>query len=107
MMMPWLFALGTAVWFGAMGKRAGRNWFGWALGGAMFALVTSTIVLGVSHAMFLPMSHAAEDAHRLKSLAFTLFVVLVLGWLLTTGLHRHPHLIFERMKAWFTTGRPT
>lgn len=81
-----------------MAFRAGRSWYGWALGGALFALVTSTIVLGVSHAMFLPMSRASADAYQIKSLAVTLVVVLALGWLLTISLHRHPHLIFKALK---------
>lgn len=94
----WLFALGTAVWFGAMARRAGRNWFGWAVGGAIFALVASTLVLGVSHAMFLPVSHAAYSAYRAKSICAALLVIVTVGWLVTAGLHRHPAQIWQAIK---------
>jgi uncharacterized membrane protein YhhN len=105
-MTPWLFALGTAVWFGIMALRAGRSWFGWAIGGGVFALVVSTIVLGISNAMFLPVSHAASDAHQVKSAVVTLAVVVVLGWLVTMSLHRHPLRIWEAMNKQIGGSKP-
>jgi hypothetical protein len=98
-MTPWLFALGTAVWFGLMALRAGRSWFGWAVGGAFFALVVSTIVLGISNAMGLPISHGAIEAHQVKSVVVTLVAVLVLGWVVTISLHRHPQRIWEAINT--------
>ena len=95
MKVPWLFALATAVWFGWMAHRAGRTWISWALGGAFFALVATTLVLGVSGAMFVPMSHEAIETHRVKSLAACAFVVLLFGWIFSAGLHRHPQKIWE------------
>ncbi len=94
-----MFALATAVWFGWMAHRAGRTWISWALGGAFFALAATTLVLGVSGAMFIPMSHEAAEMHRVKSAGACALVVLVFGWIFSAGLHRHPQKIWERLRG--------
>jgi hypothetical protein len=101
-MTDWLFALGTAAWFGVMALRAGRNCFAWALGGALFGLVAATLVLGVFHATFLPMSHAAYEKFHVKSIASAALVILVLGWLSTASLHRHPQRLWQAFMNLFS-----
>jgi len=87
-MLPWSFSLATAIWFGMMARRAGRNWVPWALGGALFALVTTTVILGVSQAAFIPLSHGAVVRFRIKTVAAACLIVGFLGWLLTLSLQR-------------------
>jgi len=82
------FAVATAIWFGLMAYRAGRAWYGWALGGAIFALVASTIVFGVTQATFLPLSHTAYVHWRVRSVAIAFLVIFILGWILTLSLRR-------------------
>jgi hypothetical protein len=94
-MTLFLLSIGTAVWFGAMAFRAGRNCIAWALGGALFALVAATLILGVFHATFLPMSHEAYVKFRVESLAIACLVILAVGWLLTSSLHRHPQVLWR------------
>jgi hypothetical protein len=86
--LPWLTSLGAAVWFGFMAYRAGRNWALWVVGGALFGLVTTTLILGVAQAAFIPLSHdALVRFHVLISMAAVL-VVAALGWLFTLDLQR-------------------
>lgn len=80
--------LGTALWFGFMARRAGRNWLPWVLGGALLALVVTTLVFGVAEAMFLPVSHEAYVRFRIKSIAADTLAIVVLGLLTTIVLWR-------------------
>jgi hypothetical protein len=86
--LPWLFSLATAVWFGVMAYRARRSWLLWALGGALFALVTTTMIEGVGKAAFIPLSDEAVVMFRIKLAAVSAFNVVFLGWLLTLSLQR-------------------
>jgi hypothetical protein len=86
--LPWLFAVVTAVWFGAMAFRARRNWVPWAGAGALFGLVTATIIMGLGEAAFMPISHEAEVRFRIKTIVATAAVVGILGWLFTLDLQR-------------------
>jgi hypothetical protein len=101
-MTAWLLALGTGVWFGAMALRAGRNCFAWALGGALFGLVAATLVLGIWHSTFLPMSHEAYAKFHVESVASATLVILVVGWLSTASLHRHPQRIWQALMNLFS-----
>ena len=60
-------------------------------------MLVSTIVLGISNAQFLPVSREAIEAHQVKSVAAALVVILLLGWLVTIGLHRHPLRIWKAL----------
>jgi hypothetical protein len=86
-MVPWLLALATGVWFGLMARKAGRSWVQWACGGAFFALVIATLVLGLAEASFIPLSHDAEVSHQMKSIMAAVVLVVVPGWLFTMGMH--------------------
>jgi hypothetical protein len=86
--LPWLTSLATAVWFGFMAYRAGRNWALWVVGGALFALVTTTLVLGVAEAAFIPLSHDAMVRFQALTAFVAVLVVAVAGWLFTLDLQR-------------------
>lgn len=101
-MTPWLLALATAAWFAVMALWAGRNCISWAIGGAFFGLVTATLVLGVWHATYLSMSHEAYVNFRVKSIGSAAAVILVLGWLLTASLHRHPQILWQAFMRLFS-----
>lgn len=87
-MLPWLLSLATAVWFGLIAHRAGRNWALWMIGGALFALAATTMTDGVIRAASIPLSHATAVHVRAEMVAVALLSVGFLGWLLTLGLHR-------------------
>jgi hypothetical protein len=86
---PWLFAVLTGGWFGWMASRAGRSWALWAVGGAAFGLVASTIVIGLGRAGSIPYSAQQASLDRLKWLAAAFLLMGAVGWMLTAGLHRH------------------
>jgi hypothetical protein len=85
--LPWTAALVMALSFGALAARAGVNWLLWACGGACFGLVATAIILGVSQAAFIPMSHEAVAGFQAKSIAITVAVLLLFGWMFTANLH--------------------
>jgi hypothetical protein len=72
---PWAFSLGTAIVFGLIGHSGDRHWFKWGFSGAVVGLVTSTIVLGLCEAVFIPMSHEAIVAFRIRSVLLTVLVI--------------------------------
>jgi hypothetical protein len=86
--IPWLMAALTAVWFGWLAKTAGRNSTLWAVGGAAFALVVSTIVIGLGQAVSIPYSDSQRTADHVKWIASAVGLIAVLGWFLTSGIHR-------------------
>jgi hypothetical protein len=86
--LPWLTSLGAAVWFGIMAYRGGRNWALWVVGGALFGLVTTTLILGVAEAAFIPLSHDALVHFHVVIAIVAVLVVAVLGWLFTLDLQR-------------------
>ena len=88
--VPWAFSLATAIWFGLMARRADRSWLLWGIGGAFLALASSTIVLGVSEAVFIPLSHEACVHSRIGSVAAAALTVGALGWLVTLSLPCSP-----------------
>ena len=86
--VPWIFAVLTSGWFGWMAYRAGRSWMIWAVGGAAFGLVGSTLVLGLGHASSIPFSEHQRRMDQLKWIAAAALLIALIGWLLTAGLHR-------------------
>ncbi len=96
--VPWLLALATALWFALMARKAGRSWFGWALGGGLFALVTATLTLGLAQAAFIPISTEAYISWRAKSIGAAILLIVCLGWLFTLGLHRQHLVIWRAVK---------
>jgi hypothetical protein len=96
--MPWLFAVLTAGWFGWMASRAGRSSALWAIGGATFGLVISTIMTGLGRASTIPYSDHQATVARLKWIIVAALLILAVGWLLTAGLHRH-HLRTKQARS--------
>lgn len=86
--VPWPVAAATAVWFGVMAYKSGKNIVLWAIGGGVLGLVLTTLILGLGQATFIPY-HTGEIAlFRLKLTAAAVIVVLCVGWLFTGTLHR-------------------
>ena len=102
--IPWLLALLTALWFGLMAWQAGRSWILWAVSGAVFGLVTATLILGLARAMTIPFSDHERSAGQTEWTVAVIIVVALLGWLLTLGLHRH-HLALWKLTS--STPQPT
>ena len=102
--IPWVLSLVTAIWFALVARRAERNWVPWAVSGAVFALVTGTIVLGLGHATANPFSSQEESLFHIKWAVEAVVIIAALGWGLTMPLHRH-HLALWR-KATKTSPPP-
>jgi len=98
-LVPWAFCLATAIWFGWQARRAGRNWELWAFGGGGFALVVSTIVIGLAHAGIIPISHAEHVRLDFGSAALAAILVLALGWGFTANLHGQHRPLLARIRA--------
>lgn len=88
-LIPWPVALVTAIWFGVMAYRSGKNCVLSAIGGGLLGLVVTTIVMGLGQATFLPFATEAIAPFRLKMAMLAILLVLFVGWLFTGTLHRH------------------
>jgi hypothetical protein len=98
-MIAWWLALATALWFGLMAAKAQRAWGLWTVGGGLFALVTTTIVLGLEEAAFIPFSSREDALFHWRAIGISILIVLVFGWLFTMGLHQQHRLIGKALKA--------
>jgi hypothetical protein len=70
----------------------------WAIGGATFGLVISTIMIGLGRASTIPYSDHHATIAGLKWIVVAVLLILAVGWLLTAGLHRH-HLRTKQARA--------
>ena len=86
--VPWCLAALTAMCFGWLARRSGHNWGLWAAGGGVFALVTATVVFGLGHSTAIPFSNADRVHDQIRWTLESSGLVLLLGWLLTLGLHQ-------------------
>ncbi len=89
--IPWPVAFVTAVWFGVMALKAGKNAVLWAVGGGVLGLVTTTIIMGLAQAVFIPMVDSQVGSFRIKIAFLAMLVVFAAGWLFAGSLH--PHLL--------------
>jgi len=96
--VPWLLAILTAGWFGWMASRAGRNWILWAVGGAAFGLVTSTIVMGLGQAVSIPFWDHERRVDHLEWTTAAVVLIALAGWVLTSSLHRHHLAIWRKIR---------
>jgi hypothetical protein len=101
-LVPWPVAVATAVWFGVMAYKAGKNTVLWGIGGGVLALVITTIVMGLGQAAFIPFTSEQQSMFRIKIAGLAIFIVLCLGWLFTGSLH--PHLLAP-WKRWKETAK--
>jgi hypothetical protein len=85
--LPWVAGLVTAVCFGFLAARAKVNWVLWGVGGACFGLLTTTVVVGLGEAVFIPMSQEAVGQFKMKCVAVTVVLLAVFGWIFTISLH--------------------
>ena len=97
--IPWPVAAATAIWFGFMAYKSGKNCALWAIGGGLLGLVVTTIVLGLAQATFIPYSTEEIAPFRLKVAVLAIFLVLCVGWLFTGTLHRHLLAALKRSPA--------
>ena len=86
--IPWLFSIATGIWFGMAAARAERSWLLWAGGGALFALIVSTILLGLGHAALIPVRTNAYSHMILRSVAASAVLIGIPGWLILRSLRR-------------------
>jgi hypothetical protein len=96
--IPWLFAILTAAWFGWMASRADRTWVLWAVGGAAFGLVISSLVIGLGRASSIPFSEHERQIAELKWIGVVLALIALGGWLLTSSLHRHHLAMWQKLR---------
>jgi len=79
MIAPWVISILTAIWFAQLGRKADGRWVRGAVGGALFALTASTIVLGLCDSAIIPLSHEGEVSYHVKSLIFAILPILLVG----------------------------
>ena len=96
--IPWPVAAATAVWFGVMAYKAGKNAVLWGIGGGMMALIVTTLVMGLGQAAFIPYTSDQQSMFRIKIGALAVFIVLCLGWLFTGTIHPHLLAPWKRVK---------
>ncbi len=94
--IPWPMAFLTALWFGVMALKAQKNAVLWAVGGAVLGLIVTTIILGLSQAVFIPMTDDQVTPFRVKMTLVAVIVVVGVGWLFAGSLHRHLWAIVKR-----------
>jgi hypothetical protein len=85
-LIPWLLALVTAVWFGFSAHKAQKYVFSWALAGAVFGLLTATFVFGLAHATAIPYSDHQRSVDKIEWSAIAIGLIALLGWVLTSAL---------------------
>ena len=100
--LPWILSAVTAIWFGVMAYRDKQNWLPWALSGASFSLVATTIVVGLNRATFLNVSHETYAAFRVRTVLISIGFTFFFGLILTSGLHRHGVGVQNWIKRLFT-----
>lgn len=98
-LIPWPVAAATAIWFGVMAYKAGKNCALWAIGGGLLGLVLTTIVMGLAQATFIPYSTEEIAPLRFKVALLAILLVLCVGWLFTGTLHRHLLAALKRTAA--------
>ena len=98
-LIPWPVTAATAIWFGVMAYKAGKNSALWAIGGGLLGLVVTTIVMGLAKATFIPYSTGEIAPLRFKMSVLAIFLVLCIGWLFTGTLHRHLLAALKRAGA--------
>ena len=86
--VPWLLAVITGATFAWLGYRSGRGWAPWAIGGALCALVISTIVIGLFRAAFIPLSESADASMHFKAVGLSVLLIAGLGALFTFRMWR-------------------
>ena len=86
--VPWPVAAATAIWFGIMAHQARKNAVVWAIGGGILGLIITTLVMGLGQAAFIPFTSEQQSLFRVKIGGLAIFIVLLLGWLFTSGMHR-------------------
>ena len=79
MIAPWVFLILTGIWFGYIGYKADGRWIAWAIGGALFGLTASTMVIGLCDAAYIPLSHSEETMVQLKTMVFASLPMLLVG----------------------------
>ncbi len=94
--IPWPVAVATAIWFGVMAYKAGKNCALWAIGGGVLGLALTTMVLGLGQATFIPFSDEEIAPFRIKMAVLAIVVVLCVGWLFSGTLHRHLLALLKR-----------
>ena len=104
--IPWPVAVATAIWFGMMAYKSGKNCVLWSIGGGLLGLVVTTIVLGLGQATFIPFSTEEIAPFRLKMAGLAILLVLFAGWLFTGSLHRHLLASLKRSAATPTEAPP-
>src|SRR5690349_4240712 len=95
---PWLFAFVTAAWFWWMADRAKRTRTLWAVGGGAFGLVISALVIGLGRARQIAFSDQQRVSSELKWDLLAAVIIAILGWLLSSSLHRHHLALWRKLK---------
>src|SRR5215475_8082080 len=82
---PFVVAVLSGIGFGFLGWRAGHGATLWAIGGASFGLVLSTIACGLANAAAVPYTDANLSRRQLVALIVSVILILAVAALLSLG----------------------
>jgi hypothetical protein len=82
----WILCAATALWFGFAAWRAGRGWVLWGIAGALFGLVTTTVIFGVFRASTIPYSDEEARSLEYKWSIISAVSIFVVGTLVARNL---------------------
>jgi hypothetical protein len=86
--IPWIVSLAVAVWMFLEARRSGWGWGLWAMGGAVYSLLVTTILLGLAHAATIPIEPGAHSRANLLATLAAVFLIVVPGQCLIRGYFR-------------------
>lgn len=86
--IAWLIACVTALWFGFLAAKAGKNRALWALAGGLFGLVSTTFVFGLGSAMAIPFSDREKSALYVEWTLLALAINALVGGFFTWSIRR-------------------
>lgn len=89
--VPWLMTAFAAAAFALLAFRAGRTWYVWALGWAIYALVLCTWITGLFQAAYLPVLES-ESALKFKAIFINSLLIVIPAALCAWRLKPQPRL---------------
>ena len=86
--VPWLVAFATGAWCCVVAWRSRQSRVFWVIGGAVYALIVSTMVIGLFQAAFIPLRESAATWLAVKAIGISVLLIGIPGGFVTWQLWR-------------------